>query len=60
MIAWVAIGLPSLVIGYGFGGGEFVAPMDLPSAVSFALVVLFLLSPLLLWRWRKNGRKEGF
>ena len=59
--AWLLIGLPSLVIGYGFSGGEFGLPNgDLLSTATWMLAVLFILSPLLLWRWRGDGRKAGF
>jgi hypothetical protein len=60
-VAWLVIGLPSLVIGYGFSGGDFELPRgDFVSGVVWLLAVLFILSPILLWRWRRDGRKEGF
>jgi hypothetical protein len=57
-LAWVVIGLPSLDMGYGFSGGDLEVPTDdVLSFISWAAVVFFLLSPILLWRWRKEGRK---
>jgi hypothetical protein len=59
--AWLAIGLPSLVIGYGFSGGDFALPDgELLSTAVWLLCVLFILSPIALWRWRRDGRKPGF
>jgi hypothetical protein len=60
-IAWIVIGLPGLVIGYGFSGGDIEVPTgDVLSVVAWAACVLFLLAPILLWPWRKDGRSPGF
>jgi hypothetical protein len=46
---------------YGMGGGDQELPSgDFLSVAAWVVVGLFLLSPFLLWRWRKDGRKEGF
>ena len=57
IIAWVVIGLPSVVIGYGMAGGVFEIPgreADLLSTLVWLLCVMFLLSPVLLWPLRKR------
>ena len=59
--AWLVIGLPSLVVGYGFSGGRFMLPSnDALGLALWVLMGLFIVSPLLLWRWRKHGRVQGF
>jgi hypothetical protein len=60
-LAWVVIALPGVVIGYGMSGGDFELPSgDIVSVAMWVSALLFLLSPLLLWRWRDEGRKAGF
>jgi hypothetical protein len=60
-VAWVILGLPSVVIGYGMGGGDLaLRGGDFLSVTVWIVVAFFLLSPVLLWRWREDGRKQGF
>lgn len=61
-IAWLVLGLPSLVIGYGMSGGHLSIPPpdELSAFLPWLFVSLFILSPAILWRWRHEGRKEGF
>jgi len=55
VIAWFLIGLPGLVIGYGFSGGEFALPtQDLGGTVAWIFAAAFVLSPAILWRWRRG------
>ena len=63
VVAWVVIGLPSVVIGYGMGGGDLEIPNaddGLASVLTWVLAVTLLASPFLLWPFRSTGRKEGF
>jgi hypothetical protein len=60
-VAWVILGLPSIVIGYGMGGCDLaLRGGDFLSVTVWIVVAFFLLSPVLLWRWREDGRKQGF
>jgi len=59
-VAWAILGLPSIVIGYGMGGGDLTLPGgDFLSVTVWVVVSFFLLSPVLLWRWREDSRKQG-
>ena len=50
-IAWLVLGLPSIVIGYGISGGGLPIPPDqLGAFVPWLIAVLFVLSPAILWR----------
>lgn len=61
VITWAVVGLPGLVLGYGFSGRDFALPTgDLLSGVVWLVVVFFIVSPILLWPWRKDGRRRGF
>jgi hypothetical protein len=64
VVVWFVIGVPSLVIGYGFSGGDLEIPTPATAGVvSFFIwlaCVAFLLSPVLLWPARRCGRQTGF
>jgi hypothetical protein len=61
LLFWAVIGLPGLVLAYGFSGGDFTAPSGDILSVAASLVALSLiLSPVILWPWRKRGRTNGF
>jgi hypothetical protein len=43
------------------GGGDLaLRGGDFLSVTVWIVVAFFLLSPVLLWRWREDGRKQGF
>jgi hypothetical protein len=57
---WVLFGLPALVIGYGMSGGDFELPDGLVETVVWLPVAFFVISPVILWPWRKSGpRRSG-
>ena len=60
LVVWGLFGLPSLVIGYGFSGGDLKVPTsDFVSFAAWLLLFLFIVSPVILWPWRTVGANEG-
>ena len=64
LVAWLCLGLPGLVIGYGMSGGTISAPDPrFTTAVGFliwAIVWAFLVSPLLAAPWGIKGIRRSF
>jgi len=55
LLCWLVIGLPGLVVGYGFSSGDLEAPIDPLGLVLWLLCVVFLISPIVLWPMRRQG-----
>jgi len=55
LLSWLVIGLPGLVVGYGFSGGDLEVPIDPLGLVLWLLCVVFLISPIVLWPMRRQG-----
>ena len=56
VVAWLLLGVPSMVIGYGMAGGDFELPdpADVIGLTLWLLIVGFYLSPFLLWPVRRR------
>jgi hypothetical protein len=60
MVFWVIFALPGALMGYGFSGGDFELPHGIAGWALWLPLVLFLVSPVLFWPWRKqDGRRAS-
>jgi hypothetical protein len=55
---WIILGLPGAVIGYGMSGGDIEVPTDPVAFMVWLPCAFFIVSPFVLWPWRKFERRS--
>jgi hypothetical protein len=57
-LVWLVLCPASIVIGYGFSGGDLEVPTDPVGLTLWFLCVAFYISPIVLWPIRRRGHSE--